>query len=86
MPPKNHRLFFTPHFTKDFKNLDAKIRERVKEALMDLISDPYQGKKLKNAPYGQWRIRVGDYRIRYDIEDDVIVLLRVRHRKDIYKN
>jgi mRNA-degrading endonuclease RelE of RelBE toxin-antitoxin system len=34
---------------------------------------------------GQWRIRVGDYRIRYDIEGNRVLLYRVRHRKDIYR-
>ena len=33
-----------------------------------------------------WRIRVGDYRIRYDIEGDRVLLYRVRHRRDIYRD
>lgn len=41
--------------------------------------------KLASIKIGKWRIRIGDYRIRYDIEGDKVVLLRILHRKDIYR-
>jgi mRNA-degrading endonuclease RelE of RelBE toxin-antitoxin system len=39
-----------------------------------------------NVSIGQWRTRVGDYRIRYDIEGEEVSLYRVRHRRDIYRD
>jgi mRNA-degrading endonuclease RelE of RelBE toxin-antitoxin system len=33
---------------------------------------------------GQWRIRVGIYRLRYDVEDDKVMLRSINHRKDAY--
>lgn len=85
MPTSKYKLFLTPAFTRDLKTLDPEMRERVEEALVRLLNSPFSGRKLKNVPYGQWRIRVGDYRIRYDIEKESVILHRVRHRKDIYK-
>jgi mRNA interferase RelE/StbE len=55
-------------------------------ALDALQTNPYQGQQLTDMPIGQWRIRVGDYRIRYDIEADRVLLYRVRHRRDIYRD
>ena len=53
------------------------------------MEDPRQSsKKLKNSKFGEvWRIRIGDYRIIYTIEDDKLILLVVRigHRRSIYR-
>lgn len=42
-------------------------------------------KKLKGSGDGQWRLRVGSYRIRYDVIGRDDVLYRVRHRRDVYR-
>jgi mRNA-degrading endonuclease RelE of RelBE toxin-antitoxin system len=39
-----------------------------------LQEDPFQGQRLTNVAIGQWRIRVGDYRILYDIEGEQVLL------------
>ncbi len=51
-----------------------------------MTDDPYQGKPLAGSYKGLYRFRIGDYRIIYSIEDDklIIVVLRIRHRKDVY--
>jgi mRNA interferase RelE/StbE len=54
--------------------------------LDELQVNPYQGSRLTNVPIGQWRMRVGDYRLRYDIEANRVLLYRVRHRRDIYRD
>ncbi len=42
---------------------------------------------LMNAEQGTYRVREGDYRIVYDIEDDILLVLvvRVGHRRDVYR-
>ena len=42
-------------------------------------------KKLKGKGIGQWRLEVWPYRVRYDVGGQEIILHRVRHRKDIYR-
>jgi mRNA-degrading endonuclease RelE of RelBE toxin-antitoxin system len=49
-------------------------------ALEALQQNPNQGSQLTNVPIGQWRLRVGDYHIRYDIAGHRVLLYRVRHR------
>ena len=79
-------LVISNRFRRDLRRLDAQVHRRVLAALDALQTNPYQGQQLTDMPIGQWRIRVGDYRIRYDIEADRVLLYRVRHRRDIYRD
>jgi mRNA interferase RelE/StbE len=73
---------------KDLETLPAKSCKQVIKAIDQLAKDPRpQGcKKLKGEDEYMWRIRVGDYRVLYTIEDTVqiIDIRRIGHRKDIY--
>ena len=73
------------------RNLDRLPRDdfnTVLEAVRNLISTPRPKgvEKIKNA--GLWRIRQGDYRIVYSINDDLkmITILRIGHRREIYRS
>jgi mRNA interferase RelE/StbE len=79
------RIVVTRSFEKDFRSLGSDTRERVLEALQTLQLNPQTGRKLAAAKIGKWRIRTGDYRIRYDIIGNDVVLYRVRHRSRIYQ-
>jgi mRNA interferase RelE/StbE len=81
-----YRLVISNRFRRDMRRLDAPTHRRVLEALATLEDNPRQGIRLTNVEIGQWRIRVGDWRIRYDIEEDQVLLYRVRHRRDIYRD
>ncbi len=84
--PNRYRIVATKTFIKDLKKVPPRMFGLIAEKKNQLAVNPYfVGKKLTNMPFGQWRTRVGDYRIRYDIEGDEVVLLMIRHRKDIYK-
>jgi mRNA interferase RelE/StbE len=80
------QLVISNRFRRDLRRLDAQTHRRVLAVLDQLQANPSQGSRLTNVPIGQWRIRVGDYRIRYDIEGNRILLYRVRHRRDIYRD
>jgi len=51
-----------------------------------LIDDPYSGKKLIGNLSPFWRLRVGDYRVIYIIEEEIVTVevVKVRHRKEVY--
>jgi len=51
-----------------------------------LIFDPYLGKKLVGNLSPFWRMRVGDYRIIYAIEEKLVTVevIKIRHRKEVY--
>ncbi|MFO0965274.1 MAG: type II toxin-antitoxin system RelE/ParE family toxin [Gemmataceae bacterium] len=70
------------------KQLDKPIRARIIDALEKLRRNPrgHGAVKLKGEE-SLWRIRVGDYRIVFEIEDDrlIVLVLCIAHRKDAYK-
>ena len=72
---------------KQIMNLDKKVIQIIKPAIAELANNPrpYGYKKLKGED--AYRIRVGDYRIIYEIDDDVVLVtvVSVGHRKDVYK-
>lgn len=74
---------------KDIKKLDPSVRERIIKAIFKLKTNrhPQQFKPIVGREIAQFRIRVGDYRVLYDLydKDTVVLILRVGHRKEIYK-
>ena len=79
---------YTRQFVADLKKLEVPIQRRIVQAIESkLLKDPFKyGKKPvgKKGP-GRWRFRVGDYRIRFDIEGRALLFYRVRHRREIYE-
>ena len=72
---------------KELHKLDNQDRLRVVEAIDNLCENPHVGKLLKGEFSGLRRVRVGAFRIVYEInEGEVLVLiLRVAQRKDVYR-
>lgn len=81
-----HKILFTDRSKKDLKKLEISIQKRLVEKLYEFSIDPYHySKKLQDSRIGNYRFRIGDYRVAFDIENDDIIILRIRHRKDIYR-
>ena len=72
---------------KEIQRLDKPDKKRLIEAIEKLTDNPHIGKLLKGELFGLRRIRVGSYRVIYEInEGEVLILvLRVAHRKDVYR-
>jgi mRNA interferase RelE/StbE len=72
---------------KDIEKIDKVERIPIIQAISELANDPrpHGCKKLKGRT--AWRIRVGNYRVIYEIEDDllVVIVITAGHRKDVYK-
>ena len=71
---------------KELQKLDKKERIRVVSAIDQLTENPHIGKVLKGELTGLRRIRSGNYRVIYEINElEVIILvLRIAHRKQVY--
>jgi mRNA interferase RelE/StbE len=84
----SYRVELSRSATKDLRAIDRKWIPKIVEAIEALESDPRpQGcKKLVGSDH-TYRLRVGDYRVVYDIQDDMLIILvvRVRHRRDVYR-
>jgi mRNA interferase RelE/StbE len=82
--PRKYELVIARRFYKDLRQIDPQDQGRILEALRRIGQAPYAGRKVVVAEAGQYRWRVGSYRIRYDIEGDKVHVLRVRHRREAY--
>ena len=82
-----YRLELRPSVEKDLDRLQGETWQRVKTALKDLREDPRPAGCVKLSGGEGWRIRVGDWRAIYDIDDgaQLVTVLRVKHRKDVYR-
>ena len=72
---------------KDLKKIDRVWQKRILDKIRTVLSDnPYSGKKLVGNLSPYYRLRVGDYRVIYEIIEDRIVVevIKVKHRKEVY--
>jgi mRNA interferase RelE/StbE len=83
--PAGKKIVLTKLAKKDLDSLETPLYERIITRLKSLKNNPIpQGViKLKNRE--GFRLRVGDYRVLYKVGKEEIILLRVGHRREIYK-
>jgi len=82
----NYNLVYTRRAEKDIKKLDSSIKSRIGNALLKLQDNPLlYSDKLSDPALGTYKFRIGDYRVIFDIEGNDVVVLRVGHRREIYK-
>lgn len=88
---KKYSVALTKSARKEFNSLPSKIQSRVTDVLKLLEINPFsdllQIKKLKGEEH-LYRTRVGDYRVVYEIRRNLvcIVVIKIGHRKEIYRN
>lgn len=74
---------------KELDNFSKNILVRVLKAIRKLEINPRPAgcKKLKGSDETLWRIRTGDYRIIYSVDDEILIIdvRKIGHRKDIYQ-
>lgn len=85
----DYQISLTPAAKRDLDRITSEIFQRIVKSLKSLEQNPRpQGiKKLANRE-NEWRIRVGNHRILFEIDDDqkLVTIFRIRHRKDVYRN
>jgi mRNA interferase RelE/StbE len=83
-----YRILFSPRADREFRKLVRDVQERLTPIIASLANQPRPPgcKKLSNKD-PHWRVRVGDYRIIYQIADEALIVLivRVGHRREIYR-
>ena len=88
MSEENYSIEFLRTALKELSKLPKDIQQRIAQKIEELKTNPCPpGVIAPTNGNGQLRLRVGDYRIIYRIEADkvVIVIIKVGHRKNIYK-
>lgn len=86
-----YRIETTPKFDKSFRKLDPGVQKMIKnwiaKNLMGIDDPRAHGKGLTANRSGQWRYRVGDYRLLAEIDDEriIIIMVDIGHRRDVYE-
>jgi mRNA interferase RelE/StbE len=83
-----YRIEFRPAAMRELAKLETSTRRRIAAALESLATSPRPPgvEKLKGHDH-RYRVRCGDYRIIYEIEDRVLIILvlRIGHRRQVYR-
>lgn len=84
----SYRINFKPSVEKDLKGLSKSVISRVMKRIEDLKTNPLPRQVTKLSGVEQlYRIRVGDYRIVYEVnpKTNIITIHYVRHRREVYR-
>ncbi|MFZ4667240.1 MAG: type II toxin-antitoxin system RelE family toxin [Prochlorotrichaceae cyanobacterium] len=83
-----YTIIVTKSIQKDLDNLPNDIKDRVYSKIAQLSENPrsYGVTKLKGYE-NEYRIRIGNYRVRYEIldTDETVLLLQCKHRREVYR-
>ncbi|MFN5594111.1 MAG: type II toxin-antitoxin system RelE family toxin [Aphanizomenon sp.] len=83
-----YELIITKSIQKQLDNLPNNIQERVYDKISQLAEEPRPDGVVKLKGYdNEYRIRIGDYRLVYEIQDEqlIVLLVQCKHRRDVYK-
>jgi mRNA interferase RelE/StbE len=81
-----YRVDVTPTARRALRKVTGQMRRRLEAAILLLAEDPRPPAARRLADSPAYRVRIGDYRIVYEVHDDVllIVIVTLGHRRDVY--
>jgi mRNA interferase RelE/StbE len=83
-----YRIVFKPSAERAFLALPKDVQKRIDKRLLSLQDNPRPaGIKTLTGEPGVYRLRIGDYRVLYEVRDDqvLVLVLRIGHRREIYR-
>ena len=83
-----YEVTLAPAAARQLRKFDPHVRRRVQAAIELLAEDPRPPAATRLVGgAGEWRVRTGDYRIVYEIQQDqlLVLVLNVGHRREIYQ-
>ncbi len=81
-------VLLSPRADRERRGVSDHVQRRIREALLALETDPRPtGAAKLSGERNRWRVRVGDYRILYEVDDALqqVLVLRIAHRRDVYR-
>jgi mRNA interferase RelE/StbE len=85
----SYEVKFSKGAKKQLRKLPLDVQQRIQTKINDLAIEPRpNGVKKLQGDDNSYRLRVGDYRVIYEVVDDVLIVtvIKVRHRSEIYKD
>lgn len=80
-----YQIEFKPRALKDLQSLPKAIQRRLLARIEGLANDLAGDVKQLTDFTPEYRLRVGDYRVLFEVEETKVVIYRVLHRKDAYR-
>ena len=83
----SHKVVVPPKVEKEINSLPDKLFDNITNHILRLSQNPFPNSSIKLKNTLGYRIRVGDYRIVFDVDikNKLVIIQRVAHRKDVYK-
>jgi mRNA interferase RelE/StbE len=82
-----YQVIYTPRAEREIRKLPREVIPRILGAALALATEPRPPgcRKLRDVPMA-WRVRIGDYRILYEVNDStrIVRIARAGHRRDVY--
>jgi len=83
------KIEFSNRAARQMKKLHrrAKLFKTLKDAIAELADEPYLGKMLEGEFEGMWSLRVGDWRVVYEVHETCLIVhvVNIADRKEVYK-
>lgn len=83
-----YQVIFSKGASRQFKKLSPELQERIQVKIDELAIEPRPNGVKKLEDDDLYRIRVGDYRVIYQIQDDILLvnIVKVKHRSKAYRD
>jgi mRNA interferase RelE/StbE len=83
----SYSLFIKRSAAKELEQLPSKERKRISARVGALATEPRPPGAEKLSGYEKYRLRQGDYRVLYSIDDDArsVTIVKIGHRRDVYR-
>jgi len=83
----DYNIQYDPKAIKELQKLNKTISSDILDGIEEYFSNPIQTKikKLKTPFDGAYRLRLGEYRVVFYEENDLILISKIAHRKQVYK-
>jgi mRNA interferase RelE/StbE len=84
---KRFGIKYHPKVKEDLKKLDRETKEKIKKAIEEKLTKAPEifGERLKGTLKEFWKLRVGNYRVIFLLEEGTVFVLGIWHRKEAYK-
>ncbi|MDF5737094.1 MULTISPECIES: type II toxin-antitoxin system RelE family toxin [unclassified Nostoc] len=85
----SYEVKFSKGAKRQFRKLPLDVQERIQTKINELAIEPRpNGVKKLQCDDNSYRVRVGDYRVIYELDDDVLIVtvIKIGHRSEIYKD
>jgi mRNA interferase RelE/StbE len=82
-----YKIEFVKSATKEIKKLDQTTAKIILRGIHELSENPRPHGAIKLVGEPSWRLRIGNYRVIYDIKDDtvLVLILKIAHRREVYR-